>query len=146
MHLVVGVSAHEQLAVAHGTEELKCLVLVEGLLGLEEELVAVTKLGTLPVVVRLDLHAIKRAGLGVVGVGLEGGGEVLDLGGAAESGGHEVLKEDGEAEGTGVDDAVLLEDGQQVGRAGDGLICLDHEGIQRLLNTHAALLALVGLG
>ena len=146
VNLVVGIRTDEQLAIAHGTEELQGLVLVKGLLGLKEELVAVTELGALPVVVRLDLNAVERAGLGGVGVGLEGGGEVLDLGGAAEGGGHKILEEDGKAEGARIDDAVLLKDRQQVGRAGDRLICLDHKGVQRLLNAHTALLALVGLG
>ena len=64
--LVVGIGADQQLAIAHRGEELKDLVLIEGLLRLEEELVAVTELRALPVVVRLDLDAVEGAGLGGV--------------------------------------------------------------------------------
>ena len=59
MDLVIGVSTHEQLAVAHGAQELKALVLVKRGIGLKEELVAVAELRALPVVVGLDLNATK---------------------------------------------------------------------------------------
>ena len=49
--LVVGVGADDELAVAEGREVGQRLVGVEGLLGVEEELVAVAELRALPVVV-----------------------------------------------------------------------------------------------
>ncbi len=64
---------------------------------------------------------------------------------APERGVDERLEEDGETKGTGVDDAVLLEDGQQVGGAGDGLVGLDNEGVERLLHRQLLLLALIRL-
>ena len=143
--LVIGVRAHEQLTVAHGTQELEALVLVKRGVGLKEELVAVAKLRALPVVVGLDLNTVEG---GVAGraSGVKRSGEILNHSAAAKGSGNKVLQEDGEAKGTGVDHAVLLEDGQQVGRAGDGLIGLDDDGIERILGRELLLLALVGLG
>ena len=145
MDLVVGIGAHEQLTVAHGTQELKALVLVKRGVGLKEELIAVTELRALPVVISLDLNATKGRIAGRAS-GIKRGGEILDNGAAAERGGHEVLKEDGKAKGAGVDHAVLLQNGQQIGRAGDGLVGLDDDGIKRVLGRELLLLALVGLG
>lgn len=45
-----------------------------------------------------------------------------------------------------VDHAVLLQNGQQVGRAGDGLVGLDDDSIERVLGRELLLFALVGLG
>ena len=143
--LVVGIGTHEQLAVAHGTQELQALVLVKRGVGLKEELVAVAELRALPVVVGLDLHAAESRIAGGAG-GVKRSGEILDHGAAAKSGSHEVLEEDGKAKGARVDYAVLLEDGQQVGRTGDGLIGLDDDGVERVLGRELLLLALVGLG
>ena len=143
--LVVGVGTHEQLAVAHGTQELKALVLVKRGVGLKEELVAVAELRALPVVVGLDLNATEGRVAGRAG-GIKRGGEILDNGAAAKRGGNKVLQEDGKAKGAGVDHAVLLQNGQQVGRAGDGLVGLDDDGIERVLGRELLLFALVGLG
>ena len=145
MNLVIGVSTHEQLAVAHGTQELEALVLVKGSVGLKEELVAVTELRALPVVVGLDLNTTKGRVAGRAG-GIKRGGEILDNSAAAKSGGNKVLKENSKAKGAGVDHAVLLQNGQQVGRAGDGLVGLDDDGVERVLGRELLLLALVGLG
>ena len=114
-------STHEQLAVAHGTQELKALILIKGSVGLKEELVAVAELRALPVVVSLNLNATKGRVTGRAS-GIKRGGEILDNGAATKRGGNKVLKEDGKAKGAGVDHAVLFQNGQQIGRAGDGLI------------------------
>ena len=143
--LVVGVGTHEQLAVAHGAQELKALILVKGSVGLKEELVAVAELRALPIVVSLDLNATESRVAGRTG-GIKRGGEILDNGAAAKRGGNKVLKEDGKAKGAGVDHAVLLQNGQQVGRAGDGLVGLDDDGVERVLGRELLLFALVGLG
>ena len=145
MNLVVGVGTHEQLAVAHGAQELKALVLVKGSVGLKEELVAVAELRALPIVVGLDLNTTKGRVAGRAS-GIKRGGEILDNGAAAKSGGYKVLKENSKAKGAGVDHAVLLQNGQQVGRAGDRLICLDDDSVERVLGRELLLLALVGLG
>ena len=145
MDLVVGIGAHEKLAVAHGTQELKALVLVKRGVGLKQELVAVAELRALPIVVGLDLNATKGRVAGRDS-GIKRGGEILDNGAAAKCCSHKVLKEDGEAKGAGVDHAVLLQNGQQVGRASDGLVCLDDDGVERILGRELLLLALVGLG
>ena len=142
MDLVIGVGTHEQLAVAHGAQELKTLVLVKRGVGLEQELVAVTELRALPVVVSLDLNAAKGRRAGRV----KRSGEILDNGAAAKRGGNKVLEEDGKAKGAGVDHAVLLQNGQQVGRAGDGLVRLDDDGIERILGRELLLFALISLG
>ena len=145
MHLVVGVGAHDELAVAERGEVAQGLVGVEGPLGLEEELVAVAELRALPVVVELDLDA----GVGhVVGLGGRGGGvEVGELLAAvAKRGVHEGLEEGGKAIGTGVDHAVLLEDGQEVGRAGHGLVGLHDERLEGLGDGHLLLLGAVCAG
>ena len=115
------------------------------LLSLEEELVAVTVLRSLPVVIRLDLDAIQGAGLCGIRIGIERGGEVLDVARASQGCGDEVLKEDGEAEGAGVHHAVLLQNGKQVGGAGNGLVRLYDDGVEGLLGGHALLFALIGL-
>lgn len=143
--LVVGVGAHEQLTVAHRTQELQALVLVKRSVGLKEELVAVAELRALPVVVSLDLNTAK-SGIASRAGGIERSGEILDHGAAAKSSGNKVLQEDGKAKGAGVDHAVLLEDGQQVGCAGDGLVGLDDDGVKRILGRELLLLALVCLG
>ena len=143
--LVVGIGAHEQLAVAHGAQELQAIVLVKGSVGLKEELVAVAELRALPVVVGLNFDAIEGR-VACRTSGIKRGGEILDHGAAAKSGGNKVLQEDGKAEGAGVDHAVLLEDGQQVGRAGDGLVGLDDDGVERILGRELLLLALFCLG
>ena len=143
--LVVGICAHEQLTVAHGTQELKALVLVKRGVGLKQELIAVTEFRALPVVVSLDLNAAKSGITGRAG-GVKRSGEILDNGAAAKSGSYEVLEEDGKAKGAGVDHAVLLQNGQQVGRASDGLVGLDDDGIERVLGRELLLFALVGLG
>ena len=143
--LVVGICAHEQLTVAHGTQELKALVLVKRGVGLKEELVAVAELRALPIVVGLDLNAAK-SGIACRASGIERSGEILDNGAATKCCSHKVLQEDGKAEGAGVDHAVLFEDGQQVGRASDGLVGLDDDGIERVLGRELLLFALVGLG
>ena len=145
MDLVVGIGAHEKLAVAHGTQELKALVLVKRGVGLKQELVAVAELRALPIVVGLDLNATKGRVAGRDS-GIKRGGEILDNGAAAKCCSHKVLKEDGEAKGAGVDHAVLLQNGQQVGRAGDGLVRLDDDSIERILGRELLLLALIGLG
>ena len=138
--LEVGVGADDQLAVAEGGEVGERLVDVEVLLGLEEELVAVAELGALPVVVELDGDLG-----GDVGLGVDGGLEVGELAGLAGGGVDERLHEDGEAEGAGVHDAVLLEHGQQLGGARDRLVGLDDEGLQHVVRGEvAALLELVG--
>lgn len=98
MDLVVGVGTHEQLAVAHGTQELKALVLVKRGVGLKQELVAVTELRALPVVVSLDLNTAKSGIAGRAG-GVKRSGEILDNGAATKRGGNKVLQEDGKAEG-----------------------------------------------
>ena len=143
--LVIGIGTHEQLAVAHGTQELQTLVLVKRGVGLKEELVAVTELRALPVVVCLDLNTTQGS-VASRASGIKRGGEILDNSAAAKSGSHEVLEEDGKAKGAGVDHAVLLQNGQQVGRTGDGLIGLDDDGVERVLGRELLLLALVGLG
>ena len=143
--LVVGVGTHEQLAVAHGAQELKTLVLVKRGVGLKEELVAVAELRALPIVVGLNLNATEGRVAGRAS-GIKRGGEILDNGAAAKRGGDKVLQEDGKAKGAGVDHAVLLEDRQQVGRAGDGLVGLDDDGVERVLGRELLLFALVGLG
>ena len=142
--LVVGIGAHEQLTVAHGTQELKALVLVKRGVGLKEELIAVTELRALPVVISLDLNAAKSGIAGRAGR-IKRGGEILDNGAAAKCSGNKVLQEDGKAKGAGVDHAVLLQNGQQIGRAGDGLVGLDDNGIERILGRELLLLALIGL-
>ena len=143
--LVIRIGTHEQLAVAHGTQELKALVLVKGGISLKEELVAVTELRALPVVVSLDLNTT-QGGVASRASGIKRGGEILDNSAAAKSGSNKVLQEDGKAKGAGVDHAVLLQNGQQVGRTGDGLIGLDDDGVERVLGRKPLLLALVGLG
>ena len=145
VNLVIGVSTHEQLTVAHGTQELQALVLVKRGVGLKQELIAVTELRALPVVVSLDLNTTKSRVAGRAS-GIKRGGEILDNGAATKSGGNKVLKENSKAEGAGVNHAVLLQNGQQVGRASDGLICLDDDGVERVLGRELLLLALVGLG
>ena len=109
--LVVGIGTNEQLAVAHGAQELQALVLVKGGVGLKEELVAVAELRALPVVVGLDLDTAK-SGVASRAGGIKRSGEILDQSAAAKSGGNKVLQEDGKAKGAGVDHAILLEDGQ----------------------------------
>ena len=96
VNLVIGVSTHEQLAVAHGTQELEALVLVKGSVGLKEELVAVAEFRALPVVVGLDLNTTKGRVAGRAS-GVKRGGEILDNGAAAKSGGNKVLKENSKA-------------------------------------------------
>lgn len=96
--LVVGVGAHEQLTVAHRTQELQALVLVKRSVGLKEELVAVAELRALPVVVSLDLNTAK-SGIASRAGGIERSGEILDHGAAAKSSGNKVLQEDGKAKG-----------------------------------------------
>ena len=145
MDLVVGIGTHEQLAVAHGAQELKALVLVKRGIGLKEELVAVAELRALPVIVGLDLNATEGRIAGRAGR-IKRGGEILDNGATAERSGNKVLQEDGKAKGAGVDHAVLLQNRQQVGRAGDRLIGLDNDGIERVLGRELLLFALVGLG
>lgn len=145
VNLVIGVSTHEQLAVAHGAQELKAFVLIKRGIGLKEELVAVTKLRALPVVVGLDLNAVEGRVAGRAS-GVKHGGEILDNGAATKRGGNEVLQEDSKAKGAGVDHAVLLQNRQQVGRTGDGLIGLDDDSVERVLGRELLLLALVGLG
>ena len=145
MDLVIGIGTHEQLAVAHGTQELQALVLVKGSVGLKEELVAVTELRALPVVVGLDLDTAESRIAGRAG-GVKRSGEILDNGAAAKGCGDEVLEEDGKAKGAGVNHTVLLQNGQQIGRAGNGLIGLDDDGVERILGREFFLLALVGLG
>ena len=54
MNLEVGVRAHDELAVAERGEIREGVIGLEGLLGVEEELVAVAILRALPVVVELD--------------------------------------------------------------------------------------------
>ena len=83
MDLVVGIGAHEKLAVAHGTQELKALVLVKRGVGLKQELVAVAELRALPIVVGLDLNATKGRVAGRDS-GIKRGGEILDNGAAAK--------------------------------------------------------------
>ena len=143
--LVIGVSTHEQLAVAHGTQELKALVLVKRGVGLKEELVAVAELRALPVVVCLDLNTAQGS-VASRASGIKRGGEILDNGAAAKGGSHEVLEEDGKTKGAGVDHAVLFQNGQQIGRAGDGLVGLDDDSVECVLGRELLLLALVGLG
>ncbi len=145
VNLVIGVSANEQLAVAHGAQELKALVLVKRGVCLKQELIAVTELRALPVVVSLDLNAAKSGIAGRAG-GVKRSGEILDNGAAAKGGSHEILEENGKSKGAGVDHAVLLQNGQQVGRAGDGLVRLDDDGVERILGRELLLLALIGLG
>ena len=143
--LVVGVGAHEQLTVTHGAQELKALILVKGSVSLKEELVAVAELRALPVVVGLDLNTTKGRVAGRAS-GIKRGGEILDNGAAAKRGGNKILQEDGKAKGAGVNHAVLLQNGQQVGRAGDGLVGLDDDSVERILGRELLLFALVGLG
>ena len=143
--LIVGVGAHEQLAVAHGAQELKALILVKRGVGLKEELVAVAELRAFPIVIGLDLNTAKSGIAGRAG-GVKRSGEILDHGAATKSGSHKVLEENGKSKGAGVDHAVLLQNGQQVGRAGDGLVRLDDDSIERILGRELLLLALIGLG
>ena len=137
MNLVVGVRTNKKLAVTLRGKEITRGILIEGLLGLEEKLRAVAELRALPVVVELD---------GNLGVGLSHG-LVCSRGDpalATERVGAESLKEDGKAKRARVDDAVLLENGKQVGRARDALESLGHQGVERLLEGRMLLLAHVG--
>ncbi len=143
--LVVGVGAHEELAVAHGAQVLEVGLLVEVLaVGMEEELGAVAELGSLPVVVDLYVDDVGDLRLGARGG--DAGVEVRDLARLALVGVDEGLDEGREAEGAGVDDAVLLEDGQEVGGAGDGLVGLHHDGVEGLLGRGLGPLHLVRPG
>ena len=65
---------------------------------------------------------LTRSSVGLCGIriGIERGGEVLDVAWASQGCGDEVLKEDGEAEGAEFDHAVLLQNGKQVGGTGNG--------------------------
>ena len=142
VNLEVREGTDDELAITERGEVREGGVGIEALLGLEEELVAVGVLRALPVIVELDGDA-GVSGTVRGGGGGDGGLEV-DLAGLAEGGVDEGLDEGGEAVGTGVDDAVLLEDGQEVRRAGDGLVRLDDEGLEHLGDRHLLLLAAVG--
>jgi hypothetical protein len=145
VHLEVWVLAHEQLAITHRGEKRERGVAVEGLVvGMEEELVAVAVLRALPVVVELDGNLGRDGGLGISGV--HGGLEVRDLAGLALDRVHESLEEGGKAKGTGIDNAVLLEDGQELGCAGNGLVGLDDQCVEHLGGRDVGLLELVGTG
>ena len=123
MHLELRHLAHAQLAVAHGGEELKRGILVQGI-GIHEELVAVAVLGALPVVHLLDLH---------LGVRPPGEGHLVDHGaGAPEQRRGEGVEEDGQAETAGVHHTMLLEHRQKVGRALHRGVGLGHDGVQGL--------------
>ena len=111
---------------------------------MEEELVAVAVLRALPVVVELDGNLGRDGGLGISGV--HGGLEVRDLAGLALDRVHESLEEGGKAKGTGIDNAVLLEDGQELGCAGNGLVGLDDQCVEHLGGRDVGLLELVGTG
>ena len=145
MHLEVGEGAHNELAVAQRGEVREGGVRVKALLGLEEELVAVAVLRALPVVIELDGDARVGGVVGAVGRG-DGGVEVDGDAALAQGRVHEGLDEGGEAVGARVDDAILLEDGQQVGRARNALVGLDDEGLEHLGNGHLLLVAAVRAG
>ena len=88
------------------------------------------------------MHA---GGHGALGVGAVHGGTEVHGGVGAEAGVHEGLEEHREAEGAGVDDAVLLKDGKEVGGARHGLVGLGHELLEGLLHGHGAVVGqLVG--
>ena len=121
VHLELRHLAHAQLAVAHGGEELKRGILVQGI-GIHEELVAVAVPGALPVVHLLDLH---------LGVRPPGEGHLVDHGaGAPEQRRGEGVEEDGEPETAGVHHTMLLEHRQKVGRALHRGVGLGHDGVQ----------------
>ena len=143
--LVVGVGANQKLAVAHGGKVLQAGSLIEvGAVGVEQELGAVAELRTRPVIVDLDVDHVGNVVLGVVRG--DGGVEVGNLARVTVQGVHEALDEGGKAEGAGVHDAVLLQDGQEVGRAGNGLIGLDDKLVQHVVRGDVGLLELVRLG
>ena len=142
VNLEVGVRAHDELAVAERREIREGVVRIEGLVGMEEELVAVAILRALPVVVELDgdLGGGCRLRVGGVDRGLELRELALALDGVDEA-----LEEGGEPVRAGVDDAVLLEHGEKLGRARDRLIGLDHERVEHLGGAHPRALELIGL-
>ena len=127
--LEVRVGAHHELAVSQAAEELEGLRDVD-VVALEEELGAVHVVGAGPVVDLLD---------GDLGLRARELGGVGQLAGVSGDGGDKGPDEDGQAKAAGVDDAVLLEDGQELRGALDGCQRLVCDGAQGVVDGGAGL-------
>ena len=135
VHLEVGMHAHHEVAVAHRGQKLLRRVRVH-VVGMDEELGAVAVRRSLPVVDLLDLD---------LGSGAAGEREfVAERPLPARERRSERVEEDGQAEASRIHHAVLLQHGQQVGRALDRGVGLLHHGGKRLFRRELLLARALG--
>ena len=111
---------------------------------MKEELRAVAVFGTLPIVIYLDIDDIGHMRFCVI-TGRDGRLEVAHLARLALARVHEALDEGRQSKGTGVHDAVLLENGKQLRGTRDRFVSLGHNSIEGLSRCGLSLLKLVRL-
>ena len=137
VNLELGGGANAELAVAHSSEELERSLRVEGF-GINQELVAITILGTFPVVNLLDLNLRGH-------VSASESQLVTERTLLAGKGRDEGIEKNGKTVTARIDYAILFEDGEEFGGALNGSVSLGDDGVEGLLGTEA-LLASIGCG
>ena len=127
VNLVVWICANKELAITHGCQEVQsCFLVKVWAICLEEELVAVTVLRTLPVIVELNLNLCAGSSLSVRN---RNSGLEVSCFSLAGNSVYKALKEGCKTKCTGVDNTVLFEDRKKLRSAGNRLICLNNQSI-----------------
>ena len=130
VNLVVWVCANKKLAITHSCQEVQsCFLVKVWAICLEEELVAVTVLRTLPVIVELNLNLCAGSSLSVRN---RNSGLEVSCFSLAGNSVYKALKESCKTKCTGVDNTVLFEDRKKLRSAGNRLICLNNQSVQNL--------------
>ena len=130
VNLVVWVCANKKLAITHSCQEVQsCFLVKVWTICLEEELVAVTVLRTLPVIVELNLNLCAGSSLSIRN--RNGCLEVSSLS-LTSNGIYKALKEGCKTKRTRVNNTILFKNGKKLRSAGNRLICLNNQGVQDL--------------
>ena len=127
VNLVVWVCANKKLAITHSCQEVQsCFLVKVWAICLEEELVAVTVLRTLPVIVELNLNLCAGSSLSVRN--RNGCLEISSLSLAGNSV-YKALKEGCKTKRTRVNNAILFKNRKKLRSASNRLIRLNNQSI-----------------
>ena len=130
VNLIIWVCANKKLTITHSCQEVQsCFLVKVWAICLEEELVAVTVLRTLPVIVELNLNLCASSSFSIRN--RDGSLEVSCFSLAGNSV-YKALKEGCETKCTRVNNTVLFEDRKKLRSAGNRLICLNNQSVQNL--------------
>ena len=130
VNLVVWICTNKKLTITHSCQEVQgCFLVKVWAICLEEELVAVTVLRTLPVIVELNLNLCAGSSLSIRN--RNGCLEISSLSLAGNSI-YKALKEGCKTKRTGVNNTILFKNGKKLRSAGNRLICFNNQGVQNL--------------